>query len=134
MITLRRIALVLFFALPSVAAALWSCWPSLQALAATRRFELASVREQDWGDAQKGLEIRRQLQHHFLSHNVYIPLEDIVITQPAEGEPSELALLMQKACGRGRLYVWIPLKFRVPITGEKVFEWCWKPQASSNST
>ncbi len=125
---------MLFLLAPVVSAAVWSAWPTLQALVATRQYTPPRMTEQDWSDGQKTVEVRRRVQRHFLSHNVYIPLEDIVITAASETEPNELALLMQKACGRGRLFVWIPLKFRVPITGEKVFEWCWKPQASSSST
>ena len=129
----RRMALVFAFAVPPLAAALWSCWPSLQAMVASRRYTAPRITEQDWRDGGKSTELRRQIQRHFLSYNVYIPLEDIVVTGDDGPEASELSLLMQKACGRGRLFVWIPLIFRFSITGEKVFEWCWKPQVSSNS-
>ena len=75
------------------------------------------------------LSLERQIQRHFLAYNIYIPIEDIVTLPSTNGSQNEVAsLIMQKACGRGRLFVWIPFKFRLPVTGEKVIEWCWKPQ------
>ena len=53
-------------------------------------------------------------------------------SENADGAAEDLGMLMQKACGRGRLYVWIPLKWRIPVLGEKVLEWCWKPMAPTS--
>ena len=52
-------------------------------------------------------------------------MEDIVAPTP---DQEQLTLLMQKACGKGKLYIWVPLKFRLPMRGEKVVEWCWIPK------
>ena len=139
---LKHVLFGLALLAPVVASAGWSVWPAARAYLATRLFDFPTMSEQDWDDGAKTVELRRHLQKHFLSNNVYIPMEDIVVTSPTEesagaaanaNTPANLAMLMQKACGRGRLYVWIPLKIRVPITGEKVIEWCWKPHASSNT-
>lgn len=127
----RRLALTIFLAAPTLATALWATWPTLQAWLATRQYAFPKMSAQDWDDSARTTELRRRLQRHFLNHNVYIPLDDIVVTGASETEPNELAALMQRACGRGRLFVWIPLKFRVPIRGEQVIEWCWKPLAAS---
>jgi hypothetical protein len=67
------------------------------------------------------------LQHHFLNRSIYVPLEDIVVPEEAGAGPSDYGMLMQRACGRGKIFLWIPLKFTLPILGEKVIEWCWIP-------
>lgn len=139
---LLRVAFALALLAPAVGATVWSCFPAARAYYASHVFELPAMSEQEWGDASKTIELRRQMQKHFLSHNIYIPMEDIVVSSGADEAsgsgsetrgPANISALMQKACGRGRLYVWIPLKIRVPITGEKVIEWCWKPHASNNT-
>ncbi len=71
------------------------------------------------------LEAQRSIQRHFLSFGVYIPLEDIVIRgQATEIEEPTLVPLMEQSCGEGQVYVWVPLRFQLPILGEKVLEWC----------
>lgn len=69
------------------------------------------------------LDGQRFIQRHFLSYGVYIPLEDIVIRGMTSVEPT-LVPLMQQSCGEGRAYVWVPLRFQLPVVGEKVLEWC----------
>ncbi len=86
------------------------------------------MQRSEWDDPARLLDLRRRVQKHFLGHNVYIPMEDIIATSAQDPSSATLALLMQKACGRGRLYIWIPFKFMLPVAGEKVIEWCWKPQ------
>ena len=114
--------------LPAALALSWTCRPAALAGWALLNMEPVRLAKADWTDGGRLLEMRRQVQRHFLAHSVYIPLEDI-ISESAEGAaPDSLPLLMQKACGQGRLYVWIPFKFVLPVTGEKVIEWCWRPQ------
>jgi len=66
---------------------------------------------------------QRQIQAHYLSYGVYIPLDDIVIgahdptTQP-------VAKSLKGVCGPGATAIWVPVAFHFPIFGEKVFEWC----------
>lgn len=74
---------------------------------------------------QEMLTARRKIQKHFTNTGIYVPMEDIVFTQTKKKD-SRLHLLMHKACGPGKIYVWVPLKFKWPIFGERVFEWCWK--------
>ncbi len=125
---LKRLFWAIFLALPTVAAVVWSSFPALLAGWAVVSHQPPTMTKDDWLDPTHVLELRRQIQKHFLANRVYIPLDDIVAPSPNEAEPGDALLLMQKACGRGRLYVWIPLKFKVPLTGGKVIEWCWKPQ------
>ncbi len=125
---LKRLFWAALLAAPTLGAAAWSSYPALLAGWAVVSHEPPTMTKDDWLDPAHVLELRRQIQKHFLANRVYIPLDDIVAPAPTEAEPGDALLLMQKACGRGRLYVWIPLKFKVPLTGEKVIEWCWKPQ------
>jgi hypothetical protein len=67
------------------------------------------------------LDIKRTIQSHYLSYGVYIPLDDIVLNAQ---EKQPLRDLLESACKPGRATVWVPLKFHVPLAGEKVFEWC----------
>lgn len=69
------------------------------------------------------LDGQRLIQRHFLTFGVYIPLEDIVIRGMSSEEPTIVPLLEQ-SCGEGQAYVWVPLRFQLPIVGEKVLEWC----------
>lgn len=133
----RRLAFVFLLILPWILAAAWSSLPALRAFVATQDASLPTMSDQDWDDSQQTMALRRGLQKHFLSHDVYIPMEDIVVTAPtenADGAAEDLGMLMQKACGRGRLYVWIPLKWRIPVIGEKVLEWCWKPMSPTSKS
>jgi hypothetical protein len=121
--------------IPATAALAWSCRPAALAVWAMARLPTVTLTAADWQDPARLLEMRRQVQRHFLASDVYIPMEDIVVSVSPEGAPADgaapatsLPLLMQKACGQGRLYIWIPFKFVLPVTGEKVIEWCWKPQ------
>jgi hypothetical protein len=69
------------------------------------------------------LDGQRFIQRHFLAFGVYIPLEDIVIRGLTSEEPTSVPLLEQ-SCGEGHAYVWVPLRFQLPVVGEKVLEWC----------
>lgn len=125
---LRHLFWAMLLVLPTLGAVLWSSYSTLGAGWAVLSHEPPAMTKDDWADPAHVLELRRQIQKHFLANRVYIPLADIIAPSPNEMGPGDTLLLMQKACGRGRLYVWIPLKFKVPLTGEKVIEWCWKPQ------
>lgn len=126
---IRTTLFVTFLAAPTLFAVAWTCLPAARAAWATLSMSPVALSAADWTDPRRLLDARRTVQRHFLAHAVYIPMEDIVA--PVQGEeqaPGSVSLLMQKACGPGKLYVWIPFKFYLPVTGEKVIEWCWKPQ------
>ena len=128
----QRLLLVLLLIAPSLAAAAWSAWPSLMAIAGTVAQEPLKLAEADLVDASRIFATKRAIQKHLLSFATYVPLEDIVTAAPSDVAAGDLSLLMQKACGRGKLFVWIPLRIRLPIVGERVYEWCWKPQLKSS--
>ena len=69
------------------------------------------------------LEAQRSVQRHFLSFNIYIPLEDIAI-RGKETEEQTIIPMLEQFCGEGKAFVWVPLRFQLPVVGEKVLEWC----------
>lgn len=69
------------------------------------------------------LQKKRLVQQHFLKYGIYIPLDDIIVNvNDRVVEPYRT--LLSKSCGHAELYVWVPLKFRLPILGDKIVEWC----------
>ena len=116
---------------PFLAAMVWTFYPSLQSTWAV--FSMPKVNTTEIWDSTNDPAIkqrlRRQIQQHFLHHSIYIPFDDIYINElEPHSQDYFVSLVMQKSCGRGRLLIWVPFKIRLPIIGEKVFEWCWKPQ------
>lgn len=91
------------------------------------RASLALLKQKDVWQIPKNLEEsldrQRQIQAHYLSYGVYIPLDDIVIgAQDSRSQP--LMKPIEGICGSTTPAVWVPVAFHFPIFGEKVFEWC----------
>ncbi len=105
----------------------WSGYPTLSAVAAVYTTKSIAFADGAENDDSAELRIRRTLQKHFLKYGVYLPVEDIIVVNKKAGLRNRAVFLMQKICGKGRIYVWVPLKMRLPIVGDRVFEWCWKP-------
>ena len=116
--------------LPLLAAMCWSCYPAFFTVWAIATAPDLTLGQMEWQDQNQTLALRRKLQRHFLAHSVYLPLEDITMAPGPNAASDDPSLLMQNACGQGRLLVWLPFKVTVPIAGEKVIEWCWKPQTN----
>jgi len=124
---LRKIRVVLLI-LPSIGAATWSVLPALNSIYASLLIKLPNMSKETWDEPGSAEQLRRKMQIHFLDHNIYVPMEDIVINNNTPDiEVKRLHLLMDKSCGRANVYVWLPLKFRIPFMGNKLVEWCWKP-------
>lgn len=81
------------------------------------------------------LSIRRKEQRYFLDHGIYIPLEDIIVGDGLNQLDKPSFASLAKACRglkRGRdIAIWLPIKMKVPFLGERVQEWCWKPDVRS---
>jgi hypothetical protein len=81
------------------------------------------------------LSLRRKEQRYFLDHGLYIPLEDIIVGNGLNQMDKQSFASLAKSCRglkRDRdIAIWLPLKVRVPFFGERVQEWCWKPDVSS---
>lgn len=112
--------------LPWLIALGWTFAPSVRALLASIDLELTPSVIQLNGDGSTSTSVKRQIQRHYREYGIYVPLEDIYFSSEAKESNARLSFLMQKACGRATLYVWIPLRLRLPLEGEKVFDWCWK--------
>lgn len=110
--------------IPTLLALIWSVAPSIRAIVGV---VTAPTLEAPQASANDELMIRRNLQKHFLKFNVYIPLEDIIFAKREQKSVDRTVFLMQKICGEGTMYVWVPLRTRTPIFGESVYDWCWKP-------
>jgi hypothetical protein len=107
-----------------ILAFLISSHKALPAALAGLRFELDHRITGKLGSTQETpLESARTIQRFFLKIGIYIPIDDIT-TQSEQDEGTALLELNERACGSGIAYVWIPLRFQLPIFGEKVLEWC----------
>lgn len=124
---IRRVIVACLMILPTVFAIYWTTIPALLAVVAISRFPIPNPQESEWEDKRRVLEVKRRIQKHFLDYSVYLPMEDIIVPVSLGDERTELSFLMQNTCGRATLYVWIPFKFRLPLIGDKVIDWCWKP-------
>lgn len=110
---------------PLVLALGWTTWPALQALYAVVSFPNLDARDDELRDEQRLLEIRRMVQKALLAKDLYVPVEDVVVGTQVPGTGQRFQLLMLKACGRGKLHVWIPLRLKWPLIGERIYEVCW---------
>jgi len=104
----------------------WTSWGSMRSLTALVTLPKPELTDTTPPNITANHKIRRSIQKHFLGYSVYIPLEDIVIAQHSANNDDHLTFLMRKACGQAKLYVWIPLKIKLPYLGGKTWEWCWK--------
>jgi len=123
---LRTVVLLCLFLLPSVVAFSWSSLPAIQTVIAAITLHVESTEGAFGSDVD--LRVRRSVQQHFLGYNTYIPLDDILILSDDSSAPERLPFLVRRACGNGKLFVWVPLTFRIPLLGYRVFEWCMKPK------
>ncbi|WP_159455058.1 hypothetical protein [Pseudobacteriovorax antillogorgiicola] len=107
--------------IPLCAACYSTTQPSLQALAASHALE--SLAEDEAFSSLPRTAGKRKIQRHYLDYGIYIPIDDIILDLEGGTNIAQLKML-RKACGAGQTFVWIPLRFRFPMLGEKVFEWC----------
>lgn len=107
---------------------LWSFLPSMQALCAYAT--LAPMTLPQTGDLHSvdPFTTARKIQLHFLKFRIYIPLEDIMVG-PNPAQTHDLGTSNEtKSSSFGCIHdtniMWIPLKYKVPILGERVLQWC----------
>jgi hypothetical protein len=80
-------------------------------------------------------EFRRKEQRYFLDSGIYIPLEDIMFVDQLAKAGKSYTTALKENCSdlndvRG-LAIWLPLKIKIPLLGERVQEWCWRPNLQS---
>lgn len=95
--------------------------PSIYALLASQNLDIPMI----VGEGKRNnFKVQRQkIQSHYLQYGIYIPFDDIILTREEKISPRYLRML-RKSCGRGHIFIWVPFRIKVPLTGEKVFEWC----------
>jgi len=108
---------------------LWSVLPGLGAIAAYMTLPPITSDSANNPLLQESLKNARKVQLHFLKYRVYIPLEDIIISTEeltsssyeSQKKPPKKSILW---CNLEKSILWIPIKYKVPIVGERVFQWC----------
>lgn len=108
-------------------ATFWTARSAFRTSIAMLTLNINRLLEEEQSGNLSPLSLRQRIQMHFLSKDVYLPLEDIIFVQQ-DVDPNERPIfLMRNACGEGKLYIWIPLIFRLPLYGNSVWEFCWTP-------
>lgn len=122
----KQFALILLLVAPLAAAVTWTIEPSFRTLLATMTYQSEPLTEDVYDNYEQNLNLKRQIQKHFLNFKIYIPLEDIVTIGPNSKEKM-MQEIMARSCGKANIYVWTPLGFRLPFLGQKFIDRCWKP-------
>ena len=107
-----KIRILLLMAL-FVSSIVLTAWPSIKVIRAGIDFRLDQRSETLINSSATEIEKKRLVQQHFSGYGVYIPLDDISV-----------GLSMDSKCGQADLSVWLPLRFKIPLVGERVLEWC----------
>lgn len=100
-----------------------SSYNAILALVASSQLRLDQNQESLLNSSDFELQQKRLVQQHFLKYGIYIPIDDITVKDVGI-EADSYQLMLQQSCGSGKLFVWVPLKFRLPLIGEKILEWC----------
>ncbi len=125
--------IILSWVLAILTAFLWSASDSIRVL-------IAAIRHPVLGKESINLvepamtEFKRQEQKYFLGYGIYVPLEDIMYVEQLPSAGARYAESLRQTCAdlgsKNGLAIWLPLKVKWPLLGERVFEWCWKPAVS----
>lgn len=120
--------------LPWVAAVIfvivWSVQDALVVVWAAARHPRIPKSAQDFVEPAR-TDFKRQEQKYFLSYGLYVPLEDMMYSDELSQGAVRYAQALRKSCSGMRaesgFAIWLPLRTRSPLIGERVMEWCWKP-------
>jgi hypothetical protein len=109
---------------------LWSVQDSLIVVWAAARHPRIPKIALDLADSAR-TDFKREEQKYFLSYGLYIPLEDMMYGDQLSQGAVRYAQALRKSCSGMRadagFAIWLPLRTRWPLFGERVMEWCWKP-------
>ncbi len=83
-------------------------------------------------------DVKRSEQIFFQGYGLYIPLDDIMFVDQLPSSGKRFSEVLRRSCSNvnqsnrrsiwsGGLAIWLPLKFKLPLLGERIVEWCWKP-------
>jgi hypothetical protein len=110
--------------------AVWSSSASLAVFWATTRHPPISRMALRLGEPEL-TEFKRSEQKFFLDYGLYVPIDDIMFVGQLPSGGTRYAEALARSCsgimaGTG-IAIWLPLKLKLPLLGERVLEWCWKP-------
>lgn len=109
--------------IPIIILLTWSFFPIVKTFFATSSI----TRLQKNGIIYSPLnEQKRKLQFHFSRYGIYVPFNDIISKSSLLITEQKIYKDHIKIFGRSNIYIWLPLKIRIPLLGEKVYEWCFK--------
>ncbi len=120
------------FIIVTLIAVLWSAHPAI--LASIAYLTLPKIANQFGEDPassdQEKFLLSRKLQLHFLKYRIYIPLEDISFSNPNQDHALSKGLSNTPeksiSCDFTKHLIWVPFRFKVPVIGERVLQWCLK--------
>jgi hypothetical protein len=125
-----RLLFGIILILPTLGAAFWSVQPNVRAMMAVRALNPPRLTDNAANDPEAALQYKRDIQRVFSGSGIHVPLEDIELGKTADNGTSRIQGLNSKACGGGAdLYVWLPIRFRLPVVGERVIDRCWRFRA-----
>jgi len=120
---LYKVITGILIVLPLTFAAGWSIFPSVMMVKAVRELPPVYLPADETDNPILNTAVRRDIQKHFRKSGIYMPTEDILITNEENGTPIEL---ITNACGKGHVFIWAPLRLRLPFFGERIIEICFK--------
>lgn len=102
---------------------LWTVYPSLQPLTAVAKIQDLEKQVKKSGNLSN-LSLKQMIQAHFRKHGAHVEFEDIFIASDAVRNPQSPEYFLTKTCGDGKIYLFLAFPYRLPLNGEKIFEWC----------
>jgi hypothetical protein len=108
-------------------AVIWSAKPTIKSATAMMTLDLKALSGRLAEGDLSPFALRQRVQMHFLDNGIYLPLEDITLSDQAEDQNNRTIFLMRNACGEGKLFIWVPFRIRLPLFGNSVWEYCWTP-------
>lgn len=122
-IKILRIFLFMLILIPLLSAVGWAGYPATKMLISIKQMPAVYYTKDDSHNELLLRELRREIQGHFRKSGIYLPTEDILTLDESRGTPGEL---VSKVCGDGNIFVWAPLRIRLPYFGERIKETCFK--------
>jgi hypothetical protein len=131
--TKQKKIIILSWFLAFLTVFLWSTSDSIRVFVATLRHPALGKESLNLTEPVR-TEFKRNEQKYFLDYGIYVPLEDIMYVEqlPSSGEryAESLKLTCADLSAKNGMAIWLPIKIKWPLFGERVFEWCWKPSVN----
>ncbi len=106
--------------IPMAIALSWTIKPSFEVIYAASKLRPIDI-------TQSARSLKREIQKNFRMHGIYVDMQDIVVVTEVGLFHSNVVEFMESTCGSAEIYIWLPLRFRLPIYGDYIYEHCWIP-------